>query len=463
MVSALRPAAADELLLRNGDRITGRLVSLTPVVCIYETAYAATLRIPPSEIKGLTTAARQTIQLDGGDRVVGMITGMAGGMLSVRSSRFGQLSIGLRELVGVSPDQTASGADTPSSTAADDASNKTPPGRSNTPEQKSVSFDSPRLRGTGIGSAAVTGAHAPQEAQADETTPTGRPPAGQPESPPVTKPVGEEQRQDEERERVFLRQQTVLLRPGQFELDTSVQYTRTQNQGDPTAQITSRQITFIPTMRAGLLSGLEGFIDLPFGWSQREINLRVPNLRTLDQDNFGLADMSFGLKYLLVSESDRWPDLIASLTATAPTGEAQNPLSIFPVRLGGGRWLVGGGLNFVRSYDPAVLFGGIAYTSAFDGTVSGLTVSGGDTFSYSLGLGFALNDQLTVSGQFTGAYSDRIKLQGTTLNVEREPLALRSALTYRFATGEYIEPSITYALNRDAPDAILGLSFIRKF
>jgi hypothetical protein len=179
----------------------------------------------------------------------------------------------------------------------------------------------------------------------------------------------------------------------------------------------------------------------------------------------GSSDLGFGLKYQLVSEGETWPDLVASLDVVAPTGNAEtlDPLEIFPIRFGGGRWRLGGGLNFVRSYDPAVLFGGISYTHSFPADLASVPVSGGDIFSYSFGLGFALNDRITLSGQFGGIYVTQVTRAGETIITNREAFTLRTALTYRFSSGQYIEPSISYALNRDSSDVVVALSYVHRF
>jgi hypothetical protein len=291
---------------------------------------------------------------------------------------------------------------------------------------------------------------------------------------------GEEQREEEEQieelRELFLRQSTVLLGPGDFEFDVSLSYRRDQFRGVaptflgpdfrglPDEQRT-REIGLIPTLRYGIVDRLEGFVSVPFVWAENE---RIIAGTKFENEKFDLDDMQFGLKFLMVQEGPEWPDIIASITVSAPTGDEPNPadLSFVPETLpiGTGRWSVSGGLTFVRSFDPAVVFGSIGYSHLFDTTLSNIEVSGGDLISYGFGAGFAINNQISLSGQFLGAFQMARQLNGSEIpGSDQEPMALRSSLTYRMNNDQFLEPAVTFGLNDDATDVILQLSYVKKF
>ncbi|NJL59320.1 MAG: transporter [Desulfobacteraceae bacterium] len=211
-------------------------------------------------------------------------------------------------------------------------------------------------------------------------------------------------------------------------------------------------------MRFGIANRLEGFVDVPVTWAERE---DIYPQSESKNDNFGLGDMNAGLKYLLYQQDKELPDIICSLSFSAPTGEEQKIDKPDIVSLGSGHWQVSAGLTMVKAYDPAVLFGGISYTHLFDRNSAVITP--GNTFSYNFGMGFAINNQITISGMFMGAYQTETEINGVRISgTSREPMSIRTGLTYRISKKHYLEPSVTFGLNDDASDAVITLSYTRK-
>jgi hypothetical protein len=355
-------ATADELYLKNGDRITGQVIELSTTHCTFKTEHQATLHIKRSDISRLNIT--QAVASDDTVPFSAMTT---------------------RQLFKA---QAKGTEDTPKQTKS---------------------------------------------------------------SPPNI--LGEEP--DEDLRQIFLRQSTVLLKPSEKELDISISYTR-----DEYANLRTRQFNFPLSLRFGLTERLEGFVDVPVTWAERE----VFSLETVDKtDAFGIGDMGAGFKYLLTRQDRQWPDIIGSFSFSAPTGEKPDPKNPNDVPLGSGHWHLSTGLTLVKSYDPAVLFGGLGYTHTFKETLNGIEVAPGNSFNYSFGMGFAINNQITMSGQFFGAYQTETERDGVELlGSSREPMSLRTGLTYRISKGRYLEPAVTFGLNDDASDATLMLSYTHK-
>jgi hypothetical protein len=75
-----------------------------------------------------------------------------------------------------------------------------------------------------------------------------------------------------------------------------------------------------------------------------------------------------------------------------------------------------------------------------------------------------VNQNVSLSAQLSGAYQSETRLNGTTISgSSQEPVSLRMALTSRLAKNYYLEPSVTFGLNNDAPDFLLGISFVYQF
>ena len=133
-----------------------------------------------------------------------------------------------------------------------------------------------------------------------------------------------------------------------------------------------------------------------------------------------LGDVNVGVAYKFLDESESWPDAVFSLRLKAPTGKdpygikfiqasgSQGNLT-YPTDLptGNGVWSITPGLSLVKTFDPAVLFGTLAYTHNFEesfGDISpneGSVVPGkvklGDSFQIGAGVAFALNEKMSMS------------------------------------------------------------------
>jgi hypothetical protein len=180
-------------------------------------------------------------------------------------------------------------------------------------------------------------------------------------------------------------------------------------------------------------------------------------------------------------------DIIGTVSFTAPLGhhpfqDIRNPLRPLPTPISGtGFWAVNANLTFIKAYDPAVVFSSIGWSHFFarsfgDGPAgpNGAYVTPGEQFNYSLGMGFAINDRLTLSTAFFGSFQ-------TTTVIDRaftippaatvfeqsvfnlEPLQVRLALTATIYPWQIVEPFVAFGLNRDAPNADFGITWTRTF
>lgn len=290
------------------------------------------------------------------------------------------------------------------------------------------------------------------------------------------KPLGPKPEEAEDIRLIFLRQSSVLLKPGQIEAEAGVEYQRTSFKTLGVQRDLQRFLAFPLNLRAGIIHRLEGFLVIPAVYGYRDYaeygtedpetgEPAEPGRPTLEatDDQFGLGDIAGGVSYQLVRESGHWPALIGSLRASAPTGS--DPYGREPgVGLGSGHWTASGRLQFVRTMDPVAVFWSLDYTHAFEETYSGSEFQPGDLFTYSLGVGFAVNPQVSLSGQFLGGYRDDLEADGEEVDgSSQEPFSLRLGLTVRWLKDLYVEPSVAFGLNDDAPDATVGVALITRF
>ena len=116
----------------------------------------------------------------------------------------------------------------------------------------------------------------------------------------------------------------------------------------------------------------------------------------------------------------------------------------------------------MRAYDPAVVFYGVGYKHYFARDYLGGEMAPGEEINYSFGMGFALNDSLTLSTTLLGSYQTEMRFDGAGLpGTSMEPLSLRLALTAVMSRRRIIEPFVRFGLTSDAPDAHIGIIVTR--
>ena len=329
----------------------------------------------------------------------------------------------------------------------------------------------------------ANGTAAPQENQATEQPDSG---ADQDEDT-----LGEE---PEPPDPQFLRNQTILLDPGEYQIEWGIQYlqdssdfTLAQVVGDSLvvaeAKRRARVLMTPVEFRYGISPVLQANVNIPWGFSSNEFSF----FSTDDFGNAGgLGDVTVGLTGLLVEGKNKSPDVLIIAAVTAPTGEADfaSTLAVPGSSLGEGFWAFTGGVNFIRTYDPVVLFWGAGYRhrlqANFDDEVVGtLEVEPGAHAFYRLGVGFAINPQVTVGASFTGSYIAENVINGSrTAGGIREPMMLRLNVTIADSQeqgknnklhqrphsqwkAKTTEPFVNIGLTETAADVMFGVSWTK--
>lgn len=243
-------------------------------------------------------------------------------------------------------------------------------------------------------------------------------------------------------ELVFLRRQTVLLAEGQTQFETGFAYSHLDDDrpiavlnggGDVIGVVEARtrqRLLVAPfEIRYGLTDRIQLFANTVVGYSNAELAF---NTVSQTQDIGGIGDSNAGMSVLLKTGECDSPDVVFTLGTTAPTGNDSFITSnLVPnSQLGQGFWAIYGNLLFVHTWDPIVVFYGGGYNHRFDHTFVGINVNPGEEFDYQLGVGFAVNSNVSLSGSFQGAYITQFHangdlIEGSTL----EPMRTRLAVT----------------------------------
>lgn len=269
----------------------------------------------------------------------------------------------------------------------------------------------------------------------------------------------------------FLRTATVLLKPGQTQYDIGLTYTFSENQfaflgtdgmGDPVvddAEFRLRSLEIPFDMRCGLTKRVQMFVGSSVGWSNAQIS--VFNLEDFQNDG-GLGDVFGGLTIQFRDATECSPYLIGTGGFTAPTGgdpfsTAEGLLPSGPT-LGNGFWTIFGNLLWIRSYDPVTVFYGFGAQRSFEHEYIGLDFQPGNEYNYTFGVGFAVNERLTLSTRFRGAWIDDLEVDGRRIpGSSLEPMSIRMAATLAQAKNRIVEPFVEFGITDDATTANFGM------
>ena len=312
------------------------------------------------------------------------------------------------------------------------------------PDQNNLSAELQDIRGKG-----------PETSAASEKTSEESPETGQP------KPIGSKPEDEEDIRKIFLRQTTVLLRPGVKEFEVDLTYLSNQFSA-AIYNARFRQVQVPLAFRIGIVDGLEGSVAMPLIYSKQEISFAQ---ESTTQDTTGIGDTLFGVNYEILKETARWPDITTVLRVRAPTGDVPNEEDL---STGSGNWAGSFGFQFTKTTDPIVLFWGLLYTHAWSTSYffndAVYDVQPGDEIDYNFGFGFAVNEDVSLSAEVLGGYQWETELNGQKASgTSTEPVSLRGALTYRLSRNSYLEPFLRMGLNNEAPDFIIGVATTHRF
>ena len=308
------------------------------------------------------------------------------------------------------------------------------------------------------------------------------PPPPDPDAPSLagsgSKSDGEEQKsladaeqlgeEPEDNSLQFLRADTVLLDPGETQYDVGVTYSLFEDTFTAIdvatgtlveAEMRSRQLVVPVEIRYGLTRRSQLFIGAPFGWAHND--LATENAQ-FDESDVGIGDITAGLSFVIFDHPDRVKDTVATFAVTLPTGDdpfTGSTLTTAIPALGNGFYAVSGDLLFIKAYDPVVFFYGLGFRHNFASEFNGVDIRLGNEYRGQLGIGFAVNQDVTLSTRFNFSFFDRVELDGSTVpGSALEPFTLRFAATVA-KDKTLVEPFVQVGTTEDAASTSFGVSW----
>ncbi|MGC4005563.1 MAG: transporter [Pirellulales bacterium] len=279
--------------------------------------------------------------------------------------------------------------------------------------------------------------------------------------PNEKKPLGEA---PADNSRVFLRQSAVLLKQGTLEVEWGLRYALQESDFPALSSAnalmaeTADQHSVFGTLsvRYGWKERWQPFVTIPAGAS---FFARANSEFDTYDDRYGLGDITAGINHLWRDGQNECADIIVGLTAIAPTGQTTfNTLSPNFASLGNGFAGVNLSVTAIRTYDPVVIFATLGYTQQFGARYFDRLVEPGPAANAAFGVGFSVNDDISLSTQFQALAQLDYRVDGDRLSGSGNQVAvLRHSVVRRVCKQSFVEYFVSQGVTDDAPAFTCGV------
>ncbi|GLQ89120.1 hypothetical protein [Dyella flagellata] len=200
----------------------------------------------------------------------------------------------------------------------------------------------------------------------------------------------------------------------------------------------------------------------------------------------GLGDVNLSVNYKILTETPSRPDTVLTLGVTAPTGRApygikwvnvapnsQYEQFAVPTRqpTGNGLWQGTLGASFVKTMDPAIVFGNIGYIHSLSRSFKDIntdpqivtpgSVRLADVYYYGAGLAFAFNERSSLSLSFSDRLNGKDSLRQSggpwtkIIGSQANAASLNFGFTYALNTHTTFVTVLGMGMTPDAPNFTL--------
>lgn len=235
-----------------------------------------------------------------------------------------------------------------------------------------------------------------------------------------------------------------------------------------------RRDIFTPSMtfKYGILDPLEFDLKIPYSFRKDDYTLGSgESTENRDVSDSGIGDIEGTFLWQLATEKGARPDIIANLRVKSDTGEdpfklATEIIQGIPVPkddlpTGSGFWAVEPSFTFVYTTDPAVVFFNLGYFWHMERSIDNIgDVDPSDSFNFSVGSSFALNDKFILSTAyeqkwFTEASINGIDQEDTDINIG----SIIFGGSYVTSEKSSINLSVSMGMTPDSPDTQVNLRY----
>ena len=267
-------------------------------------------------------------------------------------------------------------------------------------------------------------------------------------------PIGEAP-EERDADDIFLRGQRVLLGRGDVVLDIGQFYSRSDTLQlavvDNALLLATQEQSVLTTVlvgRVGVVNETEVYAGTSYYHLENRLVTGATDLAGIGRNIVG--DVGFGVRRTLLREAAGRPDIIASIDGQIPTADDRVAV-------------LGGGLVFVKSIDPVVLFASSSYQHGFRRDLPDRRrLAPGNAFTVALGYGLAVNDSVAISTAAAGVFTKATFIESVG-GGRAQTFSLRFALTAALTRRLYVEPSVTIGLSGPGQSFTMGITVPYSF
>jgi hypothetical protein len=276
---------------------------------------------------------------------------------------------------------------------------------------------------------------------------------------------------------MFLRDQKVLFKKGELELEFGLNYSQdtstnncfnrdrsssfcpgtvNNNKNIIFPKFSTRTIDSSYSVTYGIADDLAVSFSFPYSYLEVEGDFapfNIPGDQVAHNNFSGIGDISGSLRYMAWHGEGNTPSVSLSLGAKAPIGDDDKGL-------GSGFWNIGAGISLTKAIDPVVFFGSLGYNITFPNK----GIRPGDEISYSFGSGFSLNDRVSIKAALTGSVILRSETNGLEIPGSAQDISsLQFSSTIKISKALFIEPFVAFGLTQETSDFTVGFNVPFRF
>jgi hypothetical protein len=269
-------------------------------------------------------------------------------------------------------------------------------------------------------------------------------------------------------ELTLVQQGVLLLGPGVWELVPELQYTYAGS--EELAIVDTVGVPFIAQQdlrfdriemrlggRVGVGAGFQLDARIPFGFARAR--LAVAGFSNA-VENWGIGDIELGVLKQIVPEGAGIPGVIAGLRWKAATGNSD----LSNAALGTGTHAVQGSIQAIRRLDPLVLFGILAYTENFEGSISGRDVDPGEQVTLKFGTVLATSPETSITVSLDTSFFGKAAVDGTPIEgSDGVSSVLELGLGTIISARTLLSLTAGIGITGSAPDLRIGISLPTRF
>lgn len=226
------------------------------------------------------------------------------------------------------------------------------------------------------------------------------------------------------------------------------------------------------TFKYGILDPLEFDLKIPYSFRKNEFNIGSgDDSENRDVSDSGIGDIEGSFLWQLATEKGGRPDIIANVRVKSDTGKdpfglATETVQGIPIPKdelpnGSGFWAVEPSFTFVYTTDPAVVFFNLGYFWHIERSIDNVgDVDPSDSFNFSIGSSFALNDKFILSTAYEQKWFTEASINGS--DQEDTDINIGSIIfggSYVTSDRSSINLSVSIGMTPDSPDTQLSLRY----